>query len=583
MKIIKEKGNLKPISEHYLEDYLLELGVDAEHIDSFLYAPRDADMDDPYKLNNMEAGLSMLKAAIEAKEKFYLQVDCDVDGYTSASIFYNYFKSKYPDMDIQWDLHTGKEHGVELSHIKEDRTFVVIPDAGSMQLNEQKELAQRGVKVLILDHHEMTKKENIPNVVIINNQDSPAFENKELSGAGVVLLFVKAYDTKNFQSEDWKWYLDLAALGIIADMMDSRTIGNNFIIQKGLAAIHNKMFQALLQKQAYKIPNLSHPSKLDVAFYIAPLMNGLIRVGRQEEKELFFRAMTTAQSDELIETGRGGTETLYESAARLAANAKSRQDHAKKKAFTLLNEKIHVMGLDKHKILAVVLAGKDLEEVPSTLTGLAAMELLKSYNRPTMVLRENVHLEDGSVDYNGSLRSKNFMNFASFLDYINKSGYGSSQGHPNAAGVSFKGDKLKAFIQYSDAALKDIDFNQDCVEVEYWFKNTINQKMLTEFAKGTYVYGNGIPEPHFAFTLSIPTQDISFIGAAHDTIKFNFGGVSFIMFKQPKLARELNQTTRNSITCIGKPTINSFNNSLQIIVDDLDYTPEKVTNLEDLL
>ena len=106
---------------------------------------------------------------------------------------------------------------------------------------------------------------------------------------------------KYFDGSKHSFYLDLAALGIVSDMMDTRTLGNNYIIQKGLKQINNKMFQELLIKRAYNIQDVAAPTKIDIAFYIAPIINGLIRSGSQEEKELLFSAMLDNNNRELIE------------------------------------------------------------------------------------------------------------------------------------------------------------------------------------------------------------------------------------------------------------------------------------------
>jgi len=54
----------------------------------------------------------------------------------------------------------------------------VIPDAGSNDFKEQKELVERNQQVLIIDHHSVDDFEKIDNVIIVNNQMSENFKNK---------------------------------------------------------------------------------------------------------------------------------------------------------------------------------------------------------------------------------------------------------------------------------------------------------------------------------------------------------------------------------------------------------------------
>ena len=51
---------------------------------------------------------------------------------------------------------------------------------------------KQGVDLLILDHHQ--KEVDNPYAVIVNNQISERYENKNLCGAGIVYKFLKALD-----------------------------------------------------------------------------------------------------------------------------------------------------------------------------------------------------------------------------------------------------------------------------------------------------------------------------------------------------------------------------------------------------
>jgi len=603
MKEIKVKDNSIQIgSVNYLRDYLITLGIAEDHVASFLTEePPIEDMDNPWNLRNMEAAVEMVQNAIIAKKKFYVQVDCDTDGFTSASIFCHFLREIAPDVELTWGVHSGKEHGIEMDKVG-DAGIVIIPDAGSMQLAEQEELSRQGKWVVILDHHEVTGEIQYPNVIIVNNQASPDFSNKAMSGAGIVLMFVKAYEEKygsvsvlgSFAPHMWEKYLDLAAVGIIADVMDTRTLGNNYIIRHGLGRIRNKILQEILKSRAYSIANIAHPTKTDVAFYVAPLINGLIRSGSQEEKELFFRAMADDNCTELFTSDNRGslrTETIYEYAVRLAANAKGRQDSAKKRGSALLKQKIVKHHLDEHQVIAIPVTADEQNLVLPTLTGLTAMELSKEYHKPVMVLRESCD-EEGKVTYSGSLRADQYYEtvdgkicpIPSLMEMINSSGDGWAEGHPFAAGCGFTTEGLKAFIDYADNIMKNVDFSTEYIEVDYWFKDAVAGSLLSDFAKGMYVYGNGIPQPRFAFSFSMNASEFSFIGKEHDTIKFSRGGVEFVMFKQPGLARQLKNSVKTRITCVGKAQINSYSNSVQIVVDSLDIAaPIEEINALDLI
>lgn len=190
--------------------------------------------------------------------------------------------------------------------------------------------------LIILDHHEVNDYQET-GAILVNNQSSAAFTNKSLSGVGIVYMFIQVMDKTYFANDPiYRDYLDLTAIGIIADAMNMTTLGNNYIAYYGLSNIKNNFIKELAVRQARGIKDPKHLTKIDVAFYIAPVINGVIRNGTTEDKQMVFRALTENDStEEFVTEWRGATrhESLFQYAARLAANAKSRQDSAKKKAF----------------------------------------------------------------------------------------------------------------------------------------------------------------------------------------------------------------------------------------------------------
>ena len=175
-------------------EYLNNLGITS--VDSFLYKPKPSDYENPWKLENIDKIVEILNWGFENNKEFFLQVDSDTDGMTSSAIFYNYFKMLYPDAHITYRVHDGKEHGVILDTVPVYTDIVVIPDAGSNQVDEIYELAGQDRYVLVMDHHLVHQEIQHEKVAIVNNQTSEGFTNKSLSGAGVVYKVIQAYDMK---------------------------------------------------------------------------------------------------------------------------------------------------------------------------------------------------------------------------------------------------------------------------------------------------------------------------------------------------------------------------------------------------
>lgn len=177
----------------------------------------DSCLNSPWELDNMEDAVRLLNKHIWNKSIISILVDCDVDGFTSASMMFQYLKTIGYFGKINVLHHSGKEHGLSKEiEVPPETTLLIIPDAGSNDVEQCKELREKGIDILILDHH-ICDREN-PYAVIVNNQNG-TYPNKELSGAGVVYKFLQAVDEYNWTDVADR-YLDLVAVGNIGDVMD---------------------------------------------------------------------------------------------------------------------------------------------------------------------------------------------------------------------------------------------------------------------------------------------------------------------------------------------------------------------------
>lgn len=585
MSKVRFKLKNMPLSEFsldYISEYLENLGI--EKVSSFLGTPPIEDEESWEKLDNIREACAILHETFENNKKVFLQVDSDVDGYTSSAIFYRFFKELYPDANIEYRLHEGKEHGVIMNTVPIDTDLVVLPDSGSMQFEEQEELSKRGVKVVVLDHHHFDGGPELPGVVIVNNQSSKNFENKALSGAGVVYKTIQAYENIYCEPPFYRFrhYTDLAAIGIISDMMDTRTLDNNFIIYRGLRNIQNEMIRALLEKQQFSVErsgaSIETPTKITIAFYVAPLINAVIRFGTEIEKDELFRGFIGETYTEVVETEYRGVvrkENFYDYVARIATNVRARQNREKEKSMEFLSKRIEENNLDRHQLLIVKVSKDDEVPLPQTITGLVAMELLKKYNKPTLVLRPKSDGEGGLI-YAGSGRGKANGDFVSLLQLLRDSGYCDYvEGHDMAHGVAIKEKNLEKVIEYANETLKNVEFDVEDVEVDFAFTNgNINVPMLRDFGGAVHLYGNGIPQPKFGFEVNVAETSVRFVGKKENTLSFNVGGVDFIKFGAEKIIQKMkeNPSTLYKFTVVGRAQINEWGGKKkpQIMIDEID-------------
>lgn len=218
----------------------------------------------------------MLIIHIAQNDDIMIQVDADADGLTSAALLINYLNMLFPayaQTHISYRLHEGKQHGVIPTTVKDNIKLVVIPDAGSNQLEEHKELVDRGIDVLVIDHHEADIEST--HACIINNQMCD-YPTKSLSGVGMVYKFC-CYIDELLNTDYAENFRDLVALGMISDMVPLRDFETAHLVRSGLLQIRNPYFKGMVDKQSYSLKNEVTP--FGVAFYITPYINAVIRVG----------------------------------------------------------------------------------------------------------------------------------------------------------------------------------------------------------------------------------------------------------------------------------------------------------------
>ena len=267
-----------------IEQVLLNRGIHSQDIRHYLNTTDD-DILSPTLIANIEAGVKMLIYHIHQGHKVFLQIDSDCDGYTSASFLINYLNCLFPGFtqnNISYRVHEGKQHGLILDTIPKDVKLVIAPDSSSNDYEEHRILAEQGIDVLVIDHHEAEKVSDY--ACVINNQlcDYPT---KSLSGVGMVYKFC-SYIDELLGVDHASQFTDLVALGLVADMMTMTDFETKHLINLGLSQITNPYFRGMTIKNEFSLGGTITP--FGVAFYIAPYVNAVTRCGTQEEKLILF-------------------------------------------------------------------------------------------------------------------------------------------------------------------------------------------------------------------------------------------------------------------------------------------------------
>ncbi len=359
------------ITDNYTIELLRARGV--EDIEYFLNPTKEHSLQSWEDLDDMKDCVAGMIATLNLdKPRFALVVDCDVDGFTSAAILYQYIKDVKPNAEIDYYLHDGKQHGLSDTYNKIlDKDYhyslCLVPDAGSNDFEYIEKLGEHLTPTLILDHHIIEDVDKISDwCFIVNNQASPNYKNKDLSGAGVTYQFCRALDNY-LECDEASKYIDLAALGICADMMSALSEENQYFWHEGFTHINNFFFKTLCEKQEYSMGGKINPTT--VAFYIVPMINAMIRVGTMDEKDRLFRAFINGE--ELVPSGKRGAKGTMEKvaieSARECTNAKAHQDKKKNEIVERLEIKIAKHDLLENKILFIRL--DDDDDFPAELNG----------------------------------------------------------------------------------------------------------------------------------------------------------------------------------------------------------------------
>ena len=571
-----------------LQEILTDRGV--TDLENFMHPSKHCELD-PYNLQNVVEGAQMLLSHLRKGNKLLFVVDCDADGFTSSAILWLYIKQIFPSALLEFTVHTHKQHGLDdkIDWIEGDCDcdLVVVPDAGSYDVEEHRRLNSAGIDCLVIDHHEQLYDEtgnpvvsDAPRTIVINNQLSPAYENKSLCGAGMVYKFCEVLDNI-LGIKQASNYMDLAALGEIADVMDRRTAETNYLMINGLSHIKNEGFRTLIEAQKFKLQEKAvypYPglSPIDIAFYIAPLINAITRVGSLDEKRAMFYCFVEPRK-ELQSTKRGAKtgeiEYAAEQTARVGKNAKARQDKLKEKAISTIDFKIQKDGLDDNNILLVEI--DDTDDIQQELTGLIAMAMVNKYHKPCMIGRRN-----SSNEVSGSIRSNgNFAGLPSFKKFLEDSTLMNyTAGHDNAAGWSVDGSKIDALIKYANTNLHAEDF-ESCYTVDYVLdaESANNADLVSALSEKPEYFGNHIDEIKFVIK-NIPLVSLMPMGAERSSMKISYKNIDYIKFKDTDFVNDVMSNRTKKLTVYGSGNINVFNGrkSVQVFIEDYEFCNEEI-------
>lgn len=472
--------NIEPNIDRDILNLLYNRNIkDSEEIHNFLNTSLD-NIHSPLLLKDVDRAVERVLKAKENGEDIWIYGDYDVDGITSTSLCY----LALSELDISPKYYIPlRDEGYGLNkeamdYIKAQGGKVIITvDCGISAHPEIEYANSLGLDIIVTDHHEINNG-NPPAYAVINpKREDNEFPYKYLAGVGTAFMLIYALFDKLGKKEDLYKYLDIVAIGTVADIVP--LLEENRIFTKfGMEQLNRSHWLgiSMLIKKIFEDYQTRKFSTYDIGFIIAPIFNA---AGRLEDAkravELFIE-----------KDHRVCTEIINELLNNNSERKEIQETILERAIFKIENEKLF-----ENSVLVVAEEG-----FHHGVIGIVASKILDRYYKPTIIME--IKPEEGIAT--ASCRSIEGFNMIEALNSM-KELFVKYGGHAGAAGFSIKIENIDEFSRrINEYAKKNIpesslikpvklDITIPAYKISYDFIDKIS--LLEPF-------GFGNPSPLFA-------------------------------------------------------------------------------------
>lgn len=536
---------------------LLGRGISTPEAASRFLCPRLAELPPPELFKDMDASVDLVLRSIRNKLPITIFGDYDADGLTATALLVRFFS----DLGLQASAYIPDRfregYGLNLEavdHIADTRGGLLITvDCGTGNREEVKRAMSRGLDVVITDHHRVSPGFEALCPVLNPKRPECDFPFRELAGVGVA-FYLAAAVRGACREEGWfrarpepdlRGYLDLVALGTLADMVPL-VEENRRLVSAGMQVMKNSRWPGVLalQKQAGLDPDQVCPE--DVSFRLAPRLNASGRLGKAHV------------GLDILLTSSPASATLL--AERLQALNDRRRQLEQRILDTIEPNLKDPAAMEDRRTL--VLYGEGWHQ---GVLGIVASRLAIRHCRPTLVL----DVRNGIAT--GSGRSIDGFDLHSALQGLSTMllRFG---GHRHAVGLSLETRHLQGLSKGLEAAaqeqLTDSDLHPSMrVEAELPLEAVTRETIKEIQMLGPF--GSGNPEPLFlAGALNVLESRV--VGERHLKLRVGRNGkeLEAIAFDQG----DLHPLTGERVRAVYHPRINRWKGveSLQLNIQALD-------------
>lgn len=419
----------------------------------------------------LDQACALVETCIGQHKKIMVYGDYDVDGMTSTALVTSALKQMGAKVDYYIPYRFTEGYGLNIGIldklISDQVSLLITLDCGISNVKEISRIKEAGIQVMVLDHHKIPEK--LPPADVILNPQSldPAHPLRPLCTVGIAYKWIDYYFAQFYPELNSKQYLDLVALGTIADVA-ALTGENRRLTQQGMKALSKRYRPGIDQLLALAKFDKPEVSVRDIGFTIAPRLNAAGRLSHAKwGVEL------------LLHADRAQTTALAEKLQKL----NEERQHIGQAIFKEAKEAAHPL---PHRVIALAKEGWH-----PGIIGITASKLTEAFSKPAVMIA----IENGIG--RGSARSFGSVNIYDVLkecqDYFENFG-----GHKQAAGFSILPENIPAFQAKLAQLAASIVTEQDLVPVLQIDAVLSPEEMSLPFyelveALGPFGQGNPIP------------------------------------------------------------------------------------------
>ncbi|MBL7981654.1 MAG: single-stranded-DNA-specific exonuclease RecJ [Flavobacteriales bacterium] len=389
---------------------------------SVFFRPALAQLHDPFLMADMAKAVERVERALGENERIMVYGDYDVDGTTAVALVFSFLSRFTGNLTFYIPDRYAEGYGISFQGIdhalKDGVSLIIALDCGIKSIDKVAYAAERGVDMIICDHHRPGDVLPAAVAVLDPKRDDCPYPFKDLSGCGIGFKLMQALaQHNNIPLTDLLPLLDLVAVSTACDIVpvngENRVLSHFGLKQlndEPRPGIRSMMHMANVKKQL---------SITDLVFTIGPRINaaGRIEHGRQAVELLLSHDQKQADQIALRVDGNNVQRQALDKEMTLDALDLIAGDEALRDAWSTV-----VFNDTWHK----------------GVIGIVASRLVERHYRPTVVLTESNGKAVGSARSVKGFDVYEAINACS--DLLEQFG-----GHMYAAGLTMALDQVGPF------------------------------------------------------------------------------------------------------------------------------------------